>query len=319
MMLSFLSLAENITEELGTSDVPPIEVVKIINGTFSKIEKDFTLLAECGYRDNKPSMSIVSSGCLVSLIWGQKVFTANVGDSRAVICYDRPDGPGWCGKEMARDNSCCEQSYIRQPSHPKTRCIGNAHLKMAHFTTEESFEAPEEDRVENNFTESVLSAIPKVSVRDIKETDRFIIFGSGGLWKLLTNEQAAKFVNSRPRGGIARKLATYAVKLAAEKSGLTYSKMMLVPEGTDMSGRSCVSSEPVRPIYHDDITVAVVYLDINKNIDSKTFYSYHSHSYNVLPSGFKDDLDIVKKKKDDPDNQPKNRKKVSKVYSIWDD
>ncbi|GAU31481.1 hypothetical protein TSUD_332560 [Trifolium subterraneum] len=136
------------------------------------MEKNFTFIAEDGYRENKPSMSIVSSGCFVSLIWGKNLFTANVGDSF---------------------------------------------------------------------------------------------------------------------GGIARRLATHAVKLAAEKAGLTYSEMMLIPEGNDISGTPLSPSEPVRPLYHDDITVTVVYLDITKKVESKEFYCYKSHSYNVLPSGFEDD------------------------------
>ncbi|KAK2363315.1 hypothetical protein QL285_088312 [Trifolium repens] len=76
--------------------------------------------------------------------------------------------------------------------------------------------------------------------------------------------------------GIARRLATHAVKLAAAMWGLTNTQMMLVPEGMDVSGRPRLSHEPVRPIYKDDIIVTVVYLDINKDVESKTLYNYHN-------------------------------------------
>jgi hypothetical protein len=89
-----LSLAEKIrdyTEEFLTNEFPPDEVIKVIKGTFSTLEKDFTKLVECGFRDKNPYMSFVSSRCLICLIWGRKLFAANVEESRAQIIYDKSD------------------------------------------------------------------------------------------------------------------------------------------------------------------------------------------------------------------------------------
>jgi serine/threonine protein phosphatase PrpC len=81
-----------------------------------------------------------------------------------------------------------------------SRCIGNAYLKKADFTIERGFEAPPGEKVTSIFTEPVLSAEPEFYTRDLDGTEKFIIFGSGGFWKLLTNEEAAKIVNDHPRG-----------------------------------------------------------------------------------------------------------------------
>jgi serine/threonine protein phosphatase PrpC len=72
-------------------------------------------------------------------------------------------------------------------------------LKKAEFTTSVDFEAPPGEEVTSIFTEPVLSAEPEFYSRDLDGTEKFIVFGSGGFWKLLTNEEAAKIVNDHPR------------------------------------------------------------------------------------------------------------------------
>ncbi|AES81481.2 phosphatase 2C family protein [Medicago truncatula] len=115
-----------------------------------------------------------------------KLYLANVGDSRAILVSHKGDGPfkRLHVKQMARDHNC-ENSDIREDLailHPNddsictydfgkwrvkglTRCIGNAYMKKAEFTTTRFSQAPPGD----------------------------------GFWKLLMNEQAANIVNNNPR------------------------------------------------------------------------------------------------------------------------
>jgi len=72
-------------------------------------------------------------------------------------------------------------------------------MKKAEFTTTRSVRAPPGEHVTSLFIEPLLSADPEIYTRVLKDTDKFIIFGSGGFWKLLTNEQAANIVNDNPR------------------------------------------------------------------------------------------------------------------------
>jgi serine/threonine protein phosphatase PrpC len=72
-------------------------------------------------------------------------------------------------------------------------------MKKASFTTLTSFRAPPGERVSSLFIEPLLSANPEIHTRVLEETDEFMIFGTSGLWKLLTNEQAAKIVLENPR------------------------------------------------------------------------------------------------------------------------
>jgi serine/threonine protein phosphatase PrpC len=80
-----------------------------------------------------------------------------------------------------------------------SRCIGNAYLKRAPFTLSPTFQVPHSELAPSDFTWPLLSAEPAISSRVLKDTHKFIIFGSGGLFKLLTNEQTAKIVHTNPR------------------------------------------------------------------------------------------------------------------------
>jgi hypothetical protein len=88
-----------------------------------------------------------------------------------------------------------------------------------------------------------------------------------------------------------------AVKVAAERRGLAYREVMLAPKGVKISGKPCTSSELVKPLYHDDITVIVVYLDLNLpvTVDSETYNSYRSHSDSVQRSSFGYDVKVDEK------------------------
>lgn len=72
-------------------------------------------------------------------------------------------------------------------------------MKKAPFTTWTSFKVPLWDDVVSTFNRPLLSAEPEIYSRVLKDNDRFIIFGSGGFWKWVTNKQAAKIVNASPR------------------------------------------------------------------------------------------------------------------------
>ncbi|BAT85345.1 hypothetical protein VIGAN_04288000 [Vigna angularis var. angularis] len=97
-------------------------------------------------------------------------------------------------------------------------------------------------------TVPVLSAEPTLNTRVLTSDDKFLIFASDGLWEHLTNQQAAEIVHLNPRRGIARRLIKAAVQSAAKRANMEYRALR------DLQGGS-------RRVYHDDITVVVVFLD----------------------------------------------------------
>ncbi|KAL5059473.1 hypothetical protein RYX36_031077 [Vicia faba] len=142
-----------------------------------------------------------------------------------------------------------------------SRCIGYAYMKRKLFTVGTSFIIPMGERVVSLFTGPVLTSEPEVYSRVLKDTDRFIIFGSSGFWKLMSNELAARIVKRSPRGDIAKRLAIIAIEKGAGKKGNKYRDIVGLPKGEEVSGNWGLEPGRSRPIYHDDMTVIVVFFD----------------------------------------------------------
>jgi len=202
----------------------------ILREVVEEIETGFMAYAEGEYQQHHQSqIALVSSGCLICIIWKGTLYLANVGNSRAILGSRKGFGPfkRWDVKQMLRDHDCnnleirtelarlhpeeeqvCneigERWYVKSLSETR-RCIGYAYMKKMPFTQSESFRIPRWEEVTPPFTNSLLSSEPDVYSRVLKGTDRFIIFGSSGFWKLLTNKGAAKIVKTFPRDGIAKK------------------------------------------------------------------------------------------------------------------
>lgn len=193
-------------------------------------------------------------------------------------------------------------------------------MKKAHpLTTRRSFKVPRWEHVTSTSNTPLLSAEPDTYSRVLKATDKFIIFGSGGFWKLVTNEQAAEIVNSSPRNvyiytyilfslallvtcflsiiyvsihmiffvqGIAKRLATYSLQVGAEKRNRKYRDILQVSKGNFVSGRRSIFFQGARPDFHDDITVIVIYLDIRPNEGMGSEMSYIGQPPNTFQASF---------------------------------
>ncbi|MCH96986.1 putative protein phosphatase 2C 68-like [Trifolium medium] len=248
----------------------------------------------------------VSSGCLICFIRRGTLYAANVGDSRAVLGSLKGVGKlqRLVVKQMVRDHNLRDggdiQEQLRrlQPDTydnlhtclflrdkgliETTRCIGYAYLKKE--INDES-EIPIWERVPLRFTRPLLTSQPDVYSRILSNSDKFIIFGSSGFWKGISNKDAAKVVNTSPRDGIAERLATLALQNGAKRRGRTYSQLIGLPKSNQISGSDIRlhKYDQFRSAYHDDITV-VVYLDNNRS--NRAGVMLEMNSYSGCDDGF---------------------------------
>lgn len=217
-------------------------------------------------RESKPLIAAIGSCCLVGVIWGGKLFVANLGDSRAIIgCLSRTNDI--IAEQLTSDHNASMEE-VRQELrslHPDdshivvlkhgvwrvkgiiqvSRSIGDAYLKKQEFALDSSFPR---FNLSEPLRRPVLTAEPSLFTRVIRPQDKFLIFASDGLWEQLSNQEAAEIVYRNPRSGIARRLVIAALQEAARKREMRYEDLKKVEKG-------------IRRFFHDDITVVVIFLD----------------------------------------------------------
>ncbi|GAU13602.1 hypothetical protein TSUD_347060 [Trifolium subterraneum] len=280
----------------------------ILRQVIDQMEKGFIEFARNSFeQQHQLQNSFVSSGCLICIIWKGKLFVANVGNSRAILGSQKGIGQikKLVVKQMCRDhnflnidiqqeldelhpdnNRSCYQSIEGKGLIETSRCIGYAYMKNSEFTKRRSFEIPVSEVVIPTFTEPLLTSEPDVYSRDLKDSDRFIIFGSGGFWKLISNEKAARVVNTSPRDRIAETLVKLAQEEGATKRGKKYRDLIEIPNSNCVSGNNGNRNTGFRSAYHDDITVIVVYLDQRLKGLKPEINSYKGCNYAVQQSEF---------------------------------
>ncbi|XP_045797427.1 probable protein phosphatase 2C 43 [Trifolium pratense] len=253
----------------------------ILRQVVAEMEELFITDVEEG-NQQQPELALVGSSCLFCIVWRGRLYIANVGDSRAVMGsldpFDRLNVRQLVEDHNARNRHIKKELKKLHPKDPTivsynfdawrvggisevSRCIGNAYLKRAPFTLTSPFRVPQSELAPSDFTQPLLSAEPAISSRVLNDVDKFIIFGSGGLWKLLSNWQAAEIVHTNPRDGIAKRILMTALQIAARRNNMSYSELSKIPTGHGVIRGPSVSVEGTRRAYHDDISVIVVFFD----------------------------------------------------------
>ncbi|CAL9074497.1 unnamed protein product [Musa textilis] len=239
---------------------------EVIRKAYQATEEGFLSLVTEQWPMN-PQIAAVGSCCLVGVISGGLIYTANLGDSRVVLGkLVKATGKVLAIQLSAEHNAGIESVRQElQSMHPEdkqvvvlkhnvwrvkgliqiTRSIGDVYLKKAEFNREPLYA---KFRLSEPFKKPILSAEPSISVQPMQPQDLFLIFASDGLWEHLSNQEAVDIVHSNPHSGIARRLIKAALREAAKKREMRYSDLNKIDRG-------------VRRHFHDDITVIVVFLD----------------------------------------------------------
>ncbi|KAF3644299.1 putative protein phosphatase 2C 28 [Capsicum annuum] len=237
-----------------------------IRKAFLETEEEFLSLVKTQWHE-KPQIATVGSCCLVGVICSGLLYTANVGDSHAVLGRVDKAAKSVAAIQLSTEHNASTES-VRDDLrllHPQdsrivvlkhnvwrvkgilqvSRSIGDAYLKKSEFN-----QAPllEIFRLPEPFPEPILRAEPSISVHKLTSKDQFVIFASDGLWDHLSNKEVVDIVRNHPRNGIARRLIKAALHVAAKKREMRYSDLKKIDRG-------------VRRHFHDDITVVVVFIE----------------------------------------------------------
>nr|XP_043610159.1 probable protein phosphatase 2C 43 [Erigeron canadensis] len=264
---------------------------EILKNAVSATENGFLSLVRrtCGI---KPLMAAVGSCCLAGLITEGTLYVANMGDSRAVIgCLSKRKSNKIVAEQITEDHNAC-MDEIRQElkqDHPDdphivvmkqgvwrikgiiqvSRTIGDAYLKKPEFALDSSFPR---FHLREPIRRPILKNGPSMYTRTLRPDDKFIVFASDGLWEHMTNQQVVEIVHNNPRSGIARRLVKSAMMEAARKGKKKYEEVKRMEKGC-------------RRGVHDDITVAVVFMDQQTNVGIDEL-SMRGFTNSTAPSSF---------------------------------
>ncbi|CAN6471072.1 unnamed protein product [Victoria cruziana] len=239
---------------------------EVIQKAFAATEEGFTALVTKQW-DLKPQLAAVGSCCLVGVISAGTLYVANVGDSRAVLAKSFKGTKDVFAVQLSAEHNAAIESVRQElrslhPDDPHivalkhkvwrvkgliqiSRSIGDVYLKKAEFNREPLYPR---FRLSQPMKRPILSAEPSITVHKLEPSDKFVIFASDGLWEHLSNQEAVDIVHNNPRNGVARRLIKAALQEAAKKREMRYSDLKKIDRG-------------VRRHFHDDITVAVIFLD----------------------------------------------------------
>lgn len=237
---------------------------KVLKQAFRATEEEFLGIVDKNWR-TKPQIASVGSCCLVGAISRNKLYVANLGDSRVVlgtvkegkIVAERLSQEHNAGNVEIREELKAQHpddSHIVVLKHgvwrvkgiiQVSRSIGDVYLKKPEYNKEHHFSRT---GLPLSLKKPVLSAEPSLHEKKLVPEDRFLIFASDGLWEHMTDQEAVDMVEKGSRNGIARRLVRAALQLAAKKREMSYSDLKKIEPG-------------VRRYFHDDISVVVVYLD----------------------------------------------------------
>ncbi|CAA3011397.1 Probable protein phosphatase 2C 40 [Olea europaea subsp. europaea] len=111
-------------------------------------------------------------------------------------------------------------------------------------------------RVNNLTSPPYVSLEPSLHVHEVSSSDHFVVLGSDGLFDFFCNNEVVKLVHfyilSNPSGDPAKFLVEQLVVRAADCAGFSMEELMGIPAGR-------------RWKYHDDVTVIVIILGLNKS------------------------------------------------------
>lgn len=241
---------------------------EVIRKAFHATEEGFSSIVAKQWTMN-PQLAAVGTCCLIGVICNGTLYIANAGDSRAVLGRTVKSTREAIAIQLSIEHNASIESVRQElhtlhPDDPQivvlkhnvwrvkgiiqiSRSIGDMYLKKAEFNREPLYA---KFRLRDPIKRPILSADPSISVHKIQQNDQFLIFASDGLWEHLSNQDAVDIVQHNPRNGIARRLVKTALQEAAKKREMRYTDLKKIDRG-------------VRRHFHDDITVVVVFLDLN--------------------------------------------------------
>ena len=264
------------------------KIIYALNRTFARIEEEFKLISFSKYNEGNKKYKKIGTCALVALILNDKLYTANLGDSKAILLskslnnyeYKKVSKVFNCRKkdEQKRlkekwpnmtDIYKCKRKkicYVKGRLQP-TSTLGDFHLKSSLYNLDIK-NLFNDEYINNKIKEyegPFIDRVPDIKIFNLNKNDKYLVIGSDGLWDYLNSKEICKltknFLDENNNNFIENKIYENKDKLAfglmqkiIEKSSKKY--RIDVFDILDMN-----LGKKLRRI-HDDITIAI--FDLSK-------------------------------------------------------
>lgn len=249
-------------------------VINSIKNAFQKVENEFKTVALDLYQNKgQGKMSTVGSCALVTIIYNNTLYVANLGDSKASLFgYDKSAKNYYYIKLMYRHNSelprekqmlyekfpndkdivVCKRPngtvcYVKGRLQP-TRSFGDFHLKYKEFNENSGNNYKRQIK---NFNGPYISSEPEITVYNLEPNDKYLILATDGLGDFVSTNEIIDIIEEKEKKQnkdlVAQDLFDKVMSKAAEESNLTVPQLKSVPLGK-------------RRNLHDDTTIIVLKL-----------------------------------------------------------
>ncbi|KAL2923901.1 putative protein phosphatase 2C 43, partial [Bienertia sinuspersici] len=215
--------------------------------------------------ETQPFMASVGTSCLIGVIWRDTIYVANLGDSQVVLgCNGSPplsDSGSMQAYSLSLVHDINELNIKKEllDTHFYDFTTGNDWLQLIKNRIQVSrsvgdayLKYPELARPNIPISKALLTTEPTTQILFLRGRDKFLIFGSGGLWKHISKDEAVEFVHNHPSKGIAKRLVKEAQRRAAEGVDISCEEVKKAAVGEE------------RAQIHDDITVVIIFVDYEK-------------------------------------------------------
>ncbi|MFA5075307.1 MAG: PP2C family protein-serine/threonine phosphatase [Candidatus Babeliales bacterium] len=172
-------LKNNLYNNLISDQNFSTNIPAAIRFSFDKTDRDIVkegIGARCG------------STATTALIKNNKIYIANVGDSRTVLC-DRNGNVLFESKDH-KPNDPAEKARIEAAGGSVEECVGNISRVNRYLSVARAFG--------DSCMKTLIISTPDITELDLTPNMGFLILACDGLWDILTSEQVAEIVKNAP-------------------------------------------------------------------------------------------------------------------------
>ena len=205
---------------------------RVVDSTEVKeqLDKSFSRVTDGLFKSSGINLRFSGSTCVSVLIVGNKVFCANVGDSRAVLARKKESSGGqnsfkMVGIPLNRDHKADEPDEQQRILSSGGRVAAYRDMngnplgpaRVWHLHEDIPGLAMSRSFGDQAAAEVGVNAIPEITEMNLVEADKFMILASDGVWEFISNDQAVNIVMPHYNNNSAEKAAEALIREAMKR------------------------------------------------------------------------------------------------------